>query len=316
MTRRLVVVPAHPATALERAKEDYLANVRAKGGSPRTESKYSDVLGRIFLPWAAEHNVTDPGQLTQRDLDRFAGDLLSEPSPTTGRVRSKASVASYLRDVRAFLKWCQREELAGEKLHVQPVKVPRKTFPTLTRQEMADMEAAASTERDKLIIRVLSDCGLRLEELLSLKPTALVEDGRLRYLQVVGKGSRERLVPIKPAVYQRLKRYIAKDRPQDAWTERIFVSLRRRGSGGYEALDPRAVQQMLIGVGAKAGMKKPVNPHAFRHSMITNALRDGGNPVLIAKVVGHKDLSQITSTYEHLLAGDAHREMMRLLADE
>ncbi len=311
--RRLEVVPGQAAGGLERAVGEYLDSVRARGGSARTDDYYTAVLTRVLLPWCEREGVKEVGDLDQRLLDRLNAELLSEVSRHTGRPLSRASVASYLRGVRQFLRWAQREGLASERLKVQQVKVPRKVLDTLSRQEIAELEAAAGSERDKLLIRILGDAGLRLGELMALRLEDLVEEGRDRYLKVTGKGSRERLVPIKPALFQRLRRYAERGRPPDCYTQRIFISLRRRPSGEYEALDPRAVQGMLKAVAVKAGISRAVNPHAFRHSMITNALRAGANPIILAKVVGHSDLSMIAGTYSHLVAADSSREMMRIL---
>jgi integrase/recombinase XerD len=303
-------------TPLEHVMGDYLSAVRTRGGSPRTEQYYAAILWRVLLPWATTEGITNPEQLDQRALDRLNAQLLGMTSDATGKPLSRASVASYLRGVRQFVRWAQGEGLIAEKVRVQQVKVPRKVLVTLDRSEITAMELAAPTERDKVIIRVLGDCGLRLAELVGLKAESLIEQGRDRFLKVEGKGSRERLVPIRPAVFQRLKRLAEKGRPADTMSSRIFISLRRRAGGGYEALDARAVQQMLKTTAERAGITKRVNPHSFRHSMITNALRAGANPIILAQVAGHRDLSMISTTYSHLVAADANREMMRILAPE
>lgn len=314
MARTPLAVVLPPITGLERAVDDFMASVRAKGGSARTEEYYEAVLSKVFLRWCRGAGITEPEQLDQRALDRFNGDLLVRTS-STGRPLAKASVASYLRGVRHFLHWTQEAGLTSAKLKVQPVQVPRKVLDTLSREEITAMEAAADSERDRLIIRVLGDCGVRLGELLALEASSLVEEGRDRYLKVTGKGRRERLVPIKPVLFVRLKRYAERGRPDDCHTERIFISLRRRPSGMYEELDARAVQQMLRAVAGKAGISKPVNPHSFRHSWVTNSLRSHVNPLLVARIAGHKDLSMIQSTYEHMSMSDASRELMKALTD-
>jgi integrase/recombinase XerD len=321
--RTLSVVPVETTPGLRRAVDDFLAHQRAKGGSPRTLEYYEATLGKVFMPWALAAGLTEPEQLQQRDLDRFNASLLEQTSERTGKPLSKASVASYLRAVRGFLSWTRKEGLTADQLRVTPVKVPRKVLDTLSRAELNELEAAADSERDKLIVRVLGDAGLRLGELLALRPEHLVEDGRDRYLRIEGrshgggaKGDNGRLVPLSPAVFRRLKRYAEKGRPADAHTGRIFISLRRRPTGIYEPLDDRAVQQMLRAVAAKAGIAKPVNPHAFRHSMATNALRGGMNPLVLQKVLGHSDLSQISGTYSQLVASDTAREMYKLLAGD
>jgi site-specific recombinase XerD len=315
--KRLTVVAGTKPSPLRQAAADFLASVRAHGRSPRTEEYYDAVLSRVFLPWAEQQGVTDLQQLDQRALDRWSAALLGDVSPRTGKALAKASAASYVRAVRRFLSWAQKADMAPKDVAPARIAAKGKKLDVMSREEIARMESAAAAERDKLIIRLLGDCGLRLNELLTLEPDRLVEDGRDRYIKVLGKGDKERLVPVKPAVFLRLKRYAEKGRPADAYTSKVFISLRRRPeTGGYEALDPRAVQVMLKAVAKKAGITKPVNPHAFRHSMVTNSLRAGANPLLLAKVVGHADLTMIQNTYSHLVASDAHREMMRILAED
>ena len=308
---------------LEQAISDYLASVRARGGSPRTLGSYSDVLIKLFLPWAQAGGISSPRELNQQILDRFNSDLLERVSERTGRPLSRASVASYLGSLRAFLKWAERDGTLSNGLRVQYVRVPRKVLDTLSRAEMSEMESAASAERDKLIIRILSDAGLRLGELLALTPQNLVENGRDRYLSIQertrgggAKGRSARLVPITPAVYRRLKRFAEKGRPTDMVGNRIFISLRRRGSGLYEPLKAKAVVVMLQAVSETAGIRKPVNPHAFRHSMATNCLRAGMNPLVLQQILGHANLNQITNTYSHLVVGDISQALYRALADE
>jgi site-specific recombinase XerD len=297
-------------SGLARAIADFLSHSRAQGGSPRTTDHYTVTLTRIFLPWCVAEGITEPNQLDQAALNRFNNHLLTRP----GRPLAKESVRSYLRPVRLFLGWTAKAGLTADGVNVQRVKAERKVLDTLSRAEIAEMEAAADSERDKLIIRLLGDSGIRLGELLALKPSSLTVQGRDHLITVDGKGSRQRLVPIKPAVAARLKRYAERGRPADAITERIFITRRRRPSGDYEALTGRAVQTMLKAVAAKVGITKRVNPHSFRHSMATNMLRGGSNPIALAQILGHSDLTMLQRTYSHLVVSDLSRDMMRVLA--
>lgn len=312
--RRLLSVATSPRNGLRRLVEDFLAHKSGGGRSPKTIEKYDVVLNRVFLPWCEGIGITEPAQLDQRTLDQFNTDMLRLPSEITGRPRARASASSYARHVRGFLHWAQGERLVAGGIEVQRVAVPRKVLNTLERDEIAELEAAASTERDKLIIRILGDGGLRLSELLALTPQSLVEAGRDRFLRIQGKGSRERLVPLRPALWTRIKRYAERGRPAEVYTDRIFISLRKR-DGVYEPLKPLAVERMMAAVGAKAGITKPVNPHALRHSMATNALRRRINPLQLARILGHSGLSMIETTYEHLVMSDDAAALMQVLLD-
>jgi integrase/recombinase XerD len=289
-------------TTLDQAVTDFLADTRAKGGSPRTTEHYTMTLTRVFLPWCASEGISKPSQLDQGALNRFNSYLLNRP----GRRLARESVRSYLRPVRLLLK------SAGVTAKVQTVKSERKVLDTLTRAEIAAMEAAADSERDRLIIRLLGDSGIRLGELLALRPDSLTVQGRDALITVHGKGGKQRFVPILPALAARLKKYAEKGRPDDDYSGRIFIGIRRHG-GSHAALTGRGVQTMLKAVAAKAGIKKPVNPHAFRHSMATNMLRAQSNPIALAQILGHSDLTMLTRTYSHLVTSDLSREMLRAL---
>jgi site-specific recombinase XerD len=316
--RTLEVVPDPPAAGLVDAVADFLAGLRAEGVSPRTMDYYGNVLERIFLPWAQERGIAEFSQLDQRAVDEFAGYLLDRP----GRPLAKSSAASYLRAVRHFVRWTQEQKLTSG-LAVRPVKVPRPLLEVLDKKEINLMEAAADAERDKLIVRVLADCGLRLSELLGLTAADIVQQGSSWYLRIMGrsygggaKGDRSRMVPVRPDVARRLHKLATKGRQPDAFSDRIFVSLRRQRSGLYEPLDPRGVQTMLKAVAVRAGITKRVYPHLLRHSYVTNALRSGMNPLLVAQVAGHSDLSMIASTYSHLDRTDAYKAMAAFWADD
>jgi site-specific recombinase XerD len=129
-------------------------------------------------------------------------------------------------------------------------------------------------------------------------------------IRVLGKGDRERLVPLTPQLFRRLQRFAARVAPK----ERIFRSRRRSyRTGDYEPLTQSAVEHLLKDVAERAGITKRVYPHLLRHSFVTNYLRSGGNPILAAQIVGHTSLSMIQKTYQHLVIGDAAAELMRLL---
>jgi len=199
----------------------------------------------------------------------------------------------------------------------QMPKLPQRLLNVLSREEIRELEGVASSERDKLIVRILADTGIRLSELLGLSPDDLVEQGRDRFLKVRGKGDQERLVPLQPALYVRLRRYIERGRPESA-VGRVFLTLRRsRVSGDYEALEPRAVQQLMAVLAAKAGIRgKPTNPHAFRHAFATWCLRRGMNPIQLQRILGHRSLEMISNVYGHLEPTDAAAAMMAALRTE
>jgi site-specific recombinase XerD len=139
------------------------------------------------------------------------------------------------------------------------------------------MEAAAPAERDKLIVRLFADCGLRLSELMGLETSSVIRSGRQAMLAVMGKGSRERRVPMPPGLVRRLDRYIA-GLPKDRHSERIFLSLRRGPLGDYEPLTDSGVKQVVRDASARAGIGRTVHPHLLRHFLDNRDASPGGRP--------------------------------------
>ena len=310
---RLKVVETAPSTKLASLVSDFLSSKRAAGNSPRTIAIYRYPLERVFLTFCAAEGVSEPGQVDQRVLNRLSTQLLEE-----GGARgplSKSSVSTYLRHINLFLRWAQQEgEMTGT-VKAQRPKLARRILDVLSREEITAIEDAAETERDKLIVRLLADTGIRLSELLNLRTGDLQKHGKNSYLLIRGKGEFERLVPV-PVLQRRLQRFIERGRQPDTTSDRIFVSRRRRLGLDYEPLTKSGVEQMLRVVGEKAKVRKRVYPHLFRHSYATWSLRRGMNPLQLMQILGHSSLDMITNVYSHLVPSDAYDAMVKVLAED
>jgi integrase len=307
---------------------DYLQEKRAEGISPRTVGHYKAVLEEVLVPFCREEGVPAPSELTNRHLNDLGAGHLDGTRSRSKRAISKATVHSYMRAINSFLNWARAQGEASAARGRLP-SMRKRVLDTLTRDEIQSMEDAAATERDKLIVRVLADTGLRLGELLALRSEDIRSDAGRHMLRVPGrerasgrsawvggKGDRERLVPIAPPLARRLRRFADRGR-SDAMSDRVFLTLRRgRASGQFDELTLTAVEQMIRALAESAGIKKRVYPHLVRHSFATEYLRRGGNPILLQQILGHTSLAMITQTYQHLTLVDAHDELMRLLAAE
>ena len=290
--------------------DDYLSSCRARGLSVRTlENSYGFALNRIFLPWCRREGVATTDDLSQSTLDRFTTDLLSLQSER-GKPLSRASVHSYVRPVRQLLAWA---EARGETVGGRPQlpKQPRREREVLSRAEIDRLEDSARTERDKVIVRLFADCGLRLAELSGLSLEDIRRGGNRTYLRVRGKGDRERLVPMLPDLARRVER-LSRNRPADAAGGRIFYSSRRLHGETYEPLTESGVAQMVGLLGKQAQLGKPVHPHLLRHSWITEMLRRGMNPVQLAAIAGASE-KVIADHYAHLSQDDAYDAMAKAL---
>jgi integrase/recombinase XerD len=233
------------------------------------------------------------------------------------------------------VKWAQEQGLIAPvtlpngktvEIKVKSVKVPRKVVDTLSPAEVNALEAAADTERDRLIIRVLANTGVRLSELLGLKTQDIVQEGAKWYLRVEGrsygggaKGDKGRMVPLTPPeLGKRLRRFATQGRQPEAYSDHIFLLVRRsRRTGAFEPLAARGVQTMLEAVAERAGISRSrCHPHAFRHSFVTNSLRRGVNPVVVQQIAGHRDLSMIATVYAHVNASDGYDALMAALVKD
>jgi integrase len=272
-------------------------------------------LDDIFLPWCERNKITDVDQLNQRTLDRFTADLLDTPSKR-GRQLSRYTVHHYVRVVRQFLAWCRSEGEGVSTGKPQLPRLPRRVVEILSREEIDQLELVVPTERDKLIIRLLADTGIRVGELCGLQGSDIITGSdRRAFLKIRGKGAKERLVPLAPPLVRRLDRY-RRARPADARGDRVFLAARRDAHGEFAPLTTSGVLQLLRAAADRAGIARRVHPHLFRHSFATEALRRGMNPVQLAQLLGHSGLRMIEQVYAHLNAADGYEAVMRMLTSE
>lgn len=287
--------------------DDYLMSCRARGLSLKTvEDGYGYALKERFLPWAVAECLTDVNQITNRVLLRWQDELLNQPG-RRGRPISRFSVRGWVRGINTFLEWARVNGDLKHEAKVQPAKAPKMLINVLSREEVDRMEQVAQTERDKLIVRLLADTGMRAMELLGMEASGSLIQGidKSWYIRVYGKGSKERDIPV-PHLASRILRF-ARGRQG-----RIFVNLRRR-NGEYQALTLRGLEQMIQALAKEAGITKRVYPHLLRHSFGTYAMGRNENALVVAKIMGHSSLSMVNN-YTHLSSRDTSAAMARLMA--
>jgi integrase/recombinase XerD len=289
--------------------EEYLASCRARNLSPATiKNSYAFALRGMFLPWCYQEPITSIGQLDRRALDRFLSHLQDYKTKRGGSL-SKHSIRSYVLPIRLFLTWASRE---GEEVKAKPQmpKAGKRQRDILSRSEIDRLEGAAPTERDKIIIRIFGDCGLRLNEVARLRVGDVIYAQNHASLNVRGKGDRDRRVPVPPALFRRMQRYIA-SRPETN-SDSLFMSIRRAPYGDYAPLGGYGIAQLVRGVAERARFERPIHPHLLRHSWMTEMLRGGMNPIQLSVIAGASQ-QVIAANYEHLTEDDAHDSMMRVL---
>lgn len=264
--------PAGPLT-LGAAVEHFLTAKGAEGASPKTIEWYRMVLGRAARDLGADR-VLD--SLTPTELRAWLLRVRETLSPI--------SVAGYVRGVKAFGNWCAAEQLAEARSFrtLRRPQVSHKLVEPLDDDALRRLLDAASV-RDRAIVLLMLDTGLRLSEVAGLRACDLRPDGSAK---VLGKGARERIVPVGNAARQALLHYLRQlGRTQP--NEPIF---RARGGG---SLGARGVQQVFNRLKAGAGIPGRCSPHILRHTFARSYLVNGGDAFSLQRILGHTTLDMV-----------------------
>lgn len=215
---------------------------------------------------------------------------------------SARSNARFVSSIRRFYRYLVREGIV-EKDPTEEIASPKlgRRLPSdLSESEVESLLAAPSPDqpaglRDKAMLELLYACGLRVSELVGLETSQLFLDAG--YLRVIGKGNKERLVPIGEQAAEWMQRYFDEGRPallaRHGGCRAVFVSNRGR------ALTRQAFWYALKKLARKAGVAKPLSPHTLRHAFATHLLNHGANLRVVQMLLGHSDLST-TQIYTHV----------------
>ena len=236
-------------------------------------------------------------QLDRRALERFVRGQRT-------RGLSPRSVARQVAAVRGFYRFLVLNRHRADNPADQ-LKAP-KAWPALPRfLGIEDVDAllsqpdvaTASGLRDRAMLELLYATGMRVSELISVRPADLHLDDE--FLTCIGKGSKERLIPIGAQAVEWMRRYMREGRGQMAKDKarssaRLFVNVR----GG--PLSRVGFWKIIKKHGQKAGIRAPLSPHVLRHSFATHLLERGADLRAIQMMLGHADLST-TQIYTHVL---------------
>lgn len=273
-----------------------------KGYSANTLDAYMRDVDKLLRYLAVEQvNVLD---VKLEDLEHFAAfisDLGIGP-------RSLARILSGVRQFYRFLVIDGYLEVDPTELLESP-KQPDHLPEVLSTAEVDLLEQAIDLSkweghRNRAIIEVLFSCGLRVSELTNLKLSNLyIEE---QYIRVMGKGSKERLVPISPRALDELNywfadRNVMKIKPG----EEDYVFLNRRG----HHLTRTMILIMIKRYAVEAGIKKTISPHTLRHSFATSLLEGGADLRAIQAMLGHESIGT-TEIYTHIDTSTLRQEIL------
>ena len=209
------------------------------------------------------------------------------------------SLARRLSSLRSFLGWCVEEGIlpSNPAALMSAPKIPSLLPEVLSREEVLAMlgapdQTAKLGRRDRTMLELLYAAGMRVSELIGLRPLDL--DLQRGVVRIVGKGNKERHVPLHDEAVSSAAAYLNNTRPlfcpiQD------YVFLNRSGKG----LTRQAVWKLIKRYALAAGIRKNISPHTFRHSFATHLLEGGADLRSVQLLLGHADLNA-TELYTHV----------------
>ncbi len=246
-----------------------------------------------FIAWVESQGL-ELEQIKAVDIRNYIETLRSGPSPATKKPLSSHTVHGHARVIRAFLNWCYAEELITTN-PTKRFKMPRlekKIIETLSPEHIRAMFAACEREytpelvmRDKAILSLLLDTGIRANELCSLTLENVHLDTVDCYILVSGKGFKQREVGLGKQARTVLHKYIRRYRKAPTGENHVFLS-RFKGTMTVNGLD-----QMLYRIAEWAHVEGRVSAHVWRHTYAMNYLKNGGDVYKLSRLLGHTDNS-------------------------
>jgi integrase/recombinase XerD len=274
----------HPDPDLDR----YLLLLAARR-SPRTLDAYRRDLASLALFRAGR-----VGDATLDDLERWLAAMRADGLASSTMARRVSAVRTYFRHL--ILVGAKTENPAAAiRLPRRARRLPRVLSPSET-ERLIDAAAGTTprTLRDRALVELMYGAGLRVSEAMSLEKSAVDLDDRL--VRIVGKGGRERLVPLGRPAAEALRRYLALGRPHLDRRYRPELFLNARGG----ALTRAGAFFILRRLAARAGLEpERVHPHLLRHSFATHLLEGGADLRSVQEMLGHADLGT-TERYTHI----------------
>lgn len=285
--------------------EDFLQHIRnERGQSQNTQRTYAALLGK-FLKWAEAKGI---GSWEAVQLDHLTAFLQSEQTRKLARTEEhstkKISPSSLYLEIaafRAFYRFCEGEKLLTKNV-AENLSLPKrwKRLPkNLSSDEIEVLLKATEPETpealcDDAILELAYASGLRLSELRMLRIEQLhLEEG---FVTVIGKGNKERLVPVGRGAVKSLERYLAAGRPKLLTAKSPgVVFLTQRGT-------PFASPTLWLHIKNRVkqrGIARNVTPHMLRHSFATHLLENGADLRVIQEMLGHASIST-TEIYTHV----------------
>lgn len=291
---------------MEKYLEDFIKYQNTKNtGSVNTLISYQNDIKRFLLFLQAEA-INELSMVDRVVVANYLRDLRTNQK--TNKPRNNKTVARHLSSLRSFYRFLiEFYDFADNPfMKIQTIKNNRKLPEFLYYEEMANLLESIDTDqpfgkRNKALMELMYACGLRVSEVIALR----LED--IDYFEmithVIGKGSKERIVPFYEEVGLYLKTYIDQER----------ISLLNAKKHNYlfvnkdgDQLSARGVQYIINKQAQIAGLNYNIHPHMFRHSFATHLLDNGADLRMVQELLGHQNLTT-TQIYTHVSADRLRR---------
>lgn len=259
------------------------------------------------------HNATDfslwllssphpctPQEVEREDVEAYMVTLYERHTTPTTQARTLSALRSFF----AFLRLEGEVESSPTELITAP-KCGRSLPDALSTEEIDAMLSSIDLSsvagyRDRAIVEMLYSCGLRVSELISLRTSDVVQ--KEGYIKVMGKGRKQRLVPMSPAAEMQLDLYLAQRWELVTELSEDYIFLNQRGG---KTLSRMAVFTIVERAAKMAGITKNISPHTLRHSFASHLLEGGADIRQVQELLGHASIST-TEIYTHINTRHLH----------
>lgn len=251
--------------------------------------------------WQLGEWLAKQSQDTRSLREATHSDLLAFLASRVSSLAKASTTSRELSSMKRFYRFLlrQRKIQVDPSLNIDSPKLPRYLPASLTEAEVETLLSTPDINqplglRDRAMLEMLYATGLRVSELVSLKLTQINSD--MGIVRVMGKGSKERLVPLGEEALHWISDYIDKARPlllSNKVTDKLFVTTRR------DAMTRQAFWYLIKRHAAQAGIFKSLSPHTLRHAFATHLLNHGADLRVVQLLLGHADIST-TQIYTHV----------------
>ncbi len=252
--------------------EKFQTELKLRGFSPMTIRNYT-----FFVNKLVNYSNKKTEELNEDDVKKYIGSLIETKSKNTAMLAFAA--------IKFFFAEILKKEIKNIKIPKKDKNLPE----VLTKEEVKKLIDAAETKKSKLIVSLLYSSGLRVSELVNLKPEDINFEDKIGKVRK-GKGSKDRIFILSEKIANEIKEYLKKRNNAYVFSE-------------SKPLTTRNIQKIVKNLSKKAGINRKVSPHTLRHSFATHLLENGTDIRKIQVLLGHANLNT-TQIYSHVSSAE------------